>query len=193
MNNAALQFLGNFLRHPRQVGAVLPSSQALAQAMVAGLNLGPEQSLVEFGPGTGAFTQAILDHLPNPANYLGIELNAQFIARLRQRFPAASFAQGSAEDALTLHQKHNLPTAKAVVCGLPFASLPEAVQDGVTRSLDTLLENGGEFRTFQYVHAYHFPTAKKFRQRMDTLFGPSHRSPAIKMNMPPAYVVSWKR
>jgi len=189
MNNAARQFLGNVLRHPPQVGAVMPSSKALARAMVAGLDIEPGQSLVEFGPGTGAFTQAILGHLPPGASYLGIELNAPFIARLRQRFPAALFAEGSAEDAVSLHADRNLPPTRAVLCGLPFASLPESVQDGVTRSLDQLLSAGGEFRTFQYVHAYHFPTAKKFRQRMDALFGPSRRRRARRMD----YVLSWKR
>ena len=193
MSTTPLKFLGSFVRHPRQIGAVVPSSPALAKAMVRGLEVGGGQSVVELGPGTGAFTDAILRHLPDDASYLGIELNGDFVDHLRERFPGASFVKGCAQDAARHHAESALPAVRAVLCGLPFASLPHAVQDGVVESLDALLADGGEFRTFQYVHAYRMPAARRFRRRMDGVFGPGERSPAVRLNIPPAYVLRWSR
>jgi phospholipid N-methyltransferase len=195
LSNRTLQFLGAFVRRPRQVGAVVPSSPALAKAMMRGLDIEPNQTVVELGPGTGAFTRAILRQLPDRAHYLGLELNPRFVEHLKQRFPhrGDSFVHGSAADVHHHHTDRDLPAVRAVVCGLPFASLPTDVQDGVVAGLDRLLQPGGEFRTFQYVHAFNLPAAQRFRQRMDRCFGPGQRSRPIALNVPPAFVMRWAR
>jgi len=53
-------FIMAFLRNPRQIGALIPSSERLAQAMIADVD--PEtDSVLELGPGTGVITQALLE------------------------------------------------------------------------------------------------------------------------------------
>ena len=52
-------FLRQLLHNPRQISAISPSSPWLARAMTAGLH--PQMGqVVEFGPGTGRLTEAIL-------------------------------------------------------------------------------------------------------------------------------------
>ncbi len=189
----SFKFFGHFLRHPRQVGAVWPSSPQLASAMTRGLAGEPGHTIVELGPGNGAFTQAILHAKHADAPYLGIEINASFVRTLTQRFPEARFVAGSAERMVELHRDAELPVVRDVLCGLPFASLPIPVQDGVLAGLNTLLQHGGTFTTFQYVHAYHLPAARRFRQRMSQLFGQVQRSQAVMRNAPPAFVLRWSR
>ena len=53
-------FLRQFVQSPRTVGAVLPSSPALARAMLAPIDFASARTIVEFGPGTGAFTREIV-------------------------------------------------------------------------------------------------------------------------------------
>lgn len=188
-----LHFAKAFLRHPARVGAIAPSSPVLAEAMVEGVRLGETESVLELGPGTGPFTKALADRLGAGPHYLGIEKNPAFVERLQKRFPTMRFVEGSAEDASVLVDQLNLPPVRTVICGLPFASLPRRVQDGVIHSLDELLGAGGEFRTFQYVHAYALPSAARFRRRMSGLFGRFTRTRAIWRNVPPAYVLCWQR
>jgi phospholipid N-methyltransferase len=149
--------------------------------------------VLEFGPGTGPFTKPLLAGLPEGARYLGVELHGGFVQRLRQRFPRATFVHGSAADAPRFHAEHDLPPVKAILCGLPFASLPPTVQDKVIAALDTLLGTGAQFRTFQYVHAFALPTAVRFRRRMAEVLGKPTRSRAIIRNVPPAFVLRWDR
>src|SRR6476659_6895465 len=51
-----LRFLSSFLRQPLLVGSVWPSSTALSRVIVESCGLRPGDTVVELGPGTGAFT-----------------------------------------------------------------------------------------------------------------------------------------
>ncbi len=187
------RFLRAFLTNPTSVGAIAPSSAHLARRMVDGLNAPPGETVLEFGPGTGAFTGALRDQLRSPESYLGIEINEAFVELLRSRFADLTFVQGSAADAPAILDQHDRGRVRAIICGLPFASLPVAVQEGIVAALDTLIQEGAEFRAFQYVHAYILPNAVRFRRRMNELFGPVRRSRAVLGNLPPAYVLTWRR
>jgi phospholipid N-methyltransferase len=188
-----LAFLKVLLRAPGRTGAVAPSSVYLARAMVRGLRVEPGETVVEFGPGTGAFTAEIRRILPSPASYLGIEIEPRFAEMLRQRYPELPVLEGSAEDAVRLVAEAGRNRVKAIICGLPFASLPAGVQDRVIQAIDVLVGPGAQFRTFQYVHAYGLPPAVRFRRRMRERFGPHTRQATVSRNVPPAHVLSWSR
>jgi phospholipid N-methyltransferase len=61
--NEHLLMLGRFVRSPRTVGAVSPSSRALAAEMVRGIDMSGPTTVVELGPGTGVITRAIVEGL----------------------------------------------------------------------------------------------------------------------------------
>ncbi|MFB3854049.1 MAG: class I SAM-dependent methyltransferase [Vicinamibacterales bacterium] len=187
-----LTFVRAFLRSPARTGAVWPSSASLSRAMVRGLSVTKGELIVEFGPGTGPFTRELARIAPSPC-YLGIERNPDFVRVLRQKFPGLHFVEGSAEDAQSYLALEGRGRVKAVVCGLPFASLPPSVQDRIVETLDALVGPGAEFRTFQYVHAYGLPAAIRFRRRMADVFGPYRRHAVVFRNLPPAFVLRWSR
>ena len=67
-----------FLRSPRTVGAVTASSRALAEAMVGGSRPDGRSRVVELGPGTGAFTSAIVERLGPDTRFLAIDIDPAF-------------------------------------------------------------------------------------------------------------------
>ena len=188
-----LVFLTAFLRHPAQVGAIAPSSRTLARAIVKGVVCDAGESVLEFGPGTAAFTEHIRRILPGPGAYLGIEREPRFVSLLRERYPELRFVTGSAENAGALHAQAGLGPVRAIISGLPFASLSGDVQDRIVHSARDLLGEGGLFRTFQYVHAYALPPAIRFRRKMRKTFGACLRSAVVFRNLPPAFVLTWTR
>jgi len=188
----SLSFLGAFVRNPMTVGAVLPSSRHLAKALAGNLDLGPGDVVVEYGPGTGPMTQVIQSQLEDGSTYLGIERNASFHARLSERFPDLRFHLGSVEAVEKIVAEHDLPKPKVVISGLPFASLPVAVQRRVIVATRRVLRDDGEFRTFQYVHAWTLPAAQSFRRAMAQRFTQFERSRPVLRNVPPAYVLSYR-
>ena len=187
-----LGFFGRFLKNPTSVGAVLPSSRYLSRALVGHLDLGPGELVVEFGPGTGPATAVIASLLPPHAKYLGIELDERFHRQLTEHFPKLQFHRGSAADIRAILADRGLPKPSRIVCGLPFASLPPAVQDGVVDGITWSLQgHEADFRTFQYVHAYGMRAARRFRSLMQERFTGFERIGPIVRNVPPAYVLRY--
>jgi phospholipid N-methyltransferase len=188
----SMHFFGSFLRRPGSIGAVLPSSVILARALAGDLDLAPGDLVVEFGPGTGPMTRVIADQLDG-ARYLGIERDASFCRLLSERFPRLAFHFGSVEDVAAILSARGLGQPNVIVSGLPFASLPRAVQERVIDGIAAVLAPGGEFRTFQYVHAYPLATARRFRAMMAARFPRFERSRPVLRNVPPAYVLTYRR
>jgi phospholipid N-methyltransferase len=183
-----LRFLGGFLRDPKQVGAIGPSSPALAAEMIRGFDLAGCDTVVELGPGTGAFTGPILKSIGQKTTFFALELDAQFVKVLQTRFPGLAVYNESAE---RLPEHLSLLGKRAVdyiVSGLPWASLPMAVQDSVMAAILSSMRAGAQFTTFQYVHARWFPNALRFQKRLRRNFARVEVSEVVWRNFPPAVV-----
>ncbi len=95
--NPRLRFLGEFIREPLTVGSLWPSSAALARLLVESSDFSPGDTVVELGPGTGAFTGLILDRLRERGRLLAVEINRSNAAVLRRRFPHCEVIHDSAD------------------------------------------------------------------------------------------------
>jgi phospholipid N-methyltransferase len=187
MTRTAALFLMQFVRSPRTVGAVLPSSAALAQAMLAPIDFTTARAIVEFGPGTGAFTRVIAEKLAADCRYLGIELNPIFVHTLAAQFPRLAFVGGSAANLTEILAIERIDAVDAIVCGLPWASLPISLQDSVFTAIDRALIPGGIFVTFGYLQSLVLPGAWALRRRLLRGFAQVRRSALIWGNVPPAF------
>jgi hypothetical protein len=118
MSSDLALFRRRLLQNPRQVSAIAPSSKTLARAMTLGL--GPQSGrVVEFGPGTGRFTEAALARGLPPENLTLFELDAEFVDHLRRRFPGVTVHQAPAQQAAALLD----PGVQVVLSGLPLLSM----------------------------------------------------------------------
>jgi phosphatidylethanolamine/phosphatidyl-N-methylethanolamine N-methyltransferase len=187
MSNDATRFLGAFIAAPRSVGAIWPSSPGLARAMLAPIDFATAGVVVEFGPGTGAFTGAIAARLAPGARYTGIELNPDFCARLVVGFPGLDFTHGSVADLAAIMAARGVARIDAIICGLPWASLPVALQDQVFTAIGHMLAPQGVFVTFAYVQGLMLPGAGALRRRLKAHFCQVERSAVVWRNVPPAF------
>ena len=190
---AHLLLLGQFIRHPRHVGAIAPSSRALADAMVEGLDLSGPARVVELGPGTGVFTRAIVETFGPAARFLVIEVDERFAVRLREQWPGVDCACASAAALPALAEARGLTPVDHILSGLPFASLPVAETRHILDGICQTLRPGGSFTTFQYVHAHGLPPAVAFRQDLNQRLGGEPSRRLVVKNIPPAYVLRWTR
>ncbi|MSR38289.1 MAG: phospholipid methyltransferase [Planctomycetes bacterium] len=186
-----LGFFGTFLGKPGSVGAVLPSTRYLARALVGRLEMQPGELVVEYGPGTGPMTTVVRELLPKAARYLGIELEPKFHELLTRRFPQMDFHLGNAADIAQILAARGLPKPQRILSGLPFASLPAKVQDAVVDGIVECLGEGGDFRTFQYMHAFGMKSARRFRALMAERFANYERIGPVIRNLPPAFVLRY--
>jgi phospholipid N-methyltransferase len=189
----ALAFLARFAARPTQVGALFPSSRELAEAMLEGIELKSGDIVVEFGPGTGAFTEAVLERLPEGAKYLGIERDPHFHGYLEDRFPGIDFHHGSAEELPDLLSHRGWEKPRLILSGLPFASMPLEIQELILTATRETLHEEGEFRTFTYPVCWYMTGSMRFRKVALNHFGEHRKSRTVHKNIPPAKVLSYMK
>ena len=184
----SLLFLYNFVRHPKSTGAVIPSSRRLAGVMVEGAGLDTAATVVELGPGTGAFTGAIAENLGAQGTYLGIELQEKFAAIVKNKFPHLLVVNDSAEKIVENLRKLDREKADAIISGLPWGTFDADLQNRIMNAVTDALPAGGKFATFTYLHAARMKAGRRFRSLLDENFSEVRISRTIWRNLPPAFV-----
>jgi len=189
----ALKFFWNFLRHPTATGAVAPSSDSLARQITHAAQLAGAKIIVEFGTGTGVFSEKILEQMPPEARFLALELNPEFVEATRRRCPRAEVVLDSAVNAKKHLERIGCATCDRIISGLPWASFPEELQDALLSTIQDILSADGLFLTFAYVQGLWLPAGRRFRRKLNSRFHQVATSPIVWMNLPPALVYAAKQ
>ena len=179
------RFLRSWIEKPLHMGAVMPSSKLLARTMAEYVDVQAEGPVVELGPGTGAITNALIEHGVDQKRLVLVEYNPGFCALLRDRYPQAKVVQG---DAYAL--RHSLQDvldapASAVVSGLPLVTKPMLTRLKLIRDAFTALAPRAPFVQFTYSVA---PPIPKSLPGVST-----EASERIWMNLPPARVWVYRK
>ena len=179
-------FFRGFLKEPRMVGSVIPSSRSTIEAMLEPVDWARCRLFVEYGPGVGTFCQTVLDRLPRAADgepggaLLVIDTNPLFIDYLKRTYSDSRFhaVLGSAEDVEEIVRMIGHEKADYVLSGLPFSTLPAAVGPAIVNATHRVLREGGAFMTYQFKGAARDMTAAVFA-RVDTGFAWFNIPPCI--------------
>ncbi len=182
------EFLKAFFRNCGQVGAVVPSSPQLAQMMVDWFDWDIIRNVVEYGPGTGVFTEKIEACRHPDANFFAIEMDPELADITRRRCPGVNICNDSVTNAPALCADANMPSVDAILCGLPWAAFPESLQDECFDAMFEVLPPGGKFATFAYWQGLLLPAGQRFRRKLKEHFSEVHFSPTAWKNFPPAFV-----
>ena len=148
-----LSFIKQYITKPRSVGAILPSSNNLARKMISYINFDKARYIVEYGPGTGVFTDEMLKKRKEDTLVLLLECNTKFYKQLKQKYshePNLLIINDSAEHLEKYLLAHNIPQVDYIISGLPFASLPPEVSSNILTQTKKYLSLEGRFITFQY-------------------------------------------
>jgi phospholipid N-methyltransferase len=176
-----LLFARTFLRHPNMVGSAFPASRWMVERMLAPVDLSATRLFVEYGPGTGVFTRAVLDRLPARAIMLAVDTSRDFVAHLQMTLPDPRLraVHGSAVDIARLLQDMRLPPADYILSGLPFSTVGDAQAEAIMAASRDALAPEGEFL------AYQMRTA--IRPLLERHIGPVHADFEWR-NIPPCHL-----
>ena len=188
-----IEFIREFATDPTAIGAIAPSSRYLAREMIRGLHLDSCDAVLEFGPGTGAFTSHILEAVPKSCKFVAIEKNPKFATALKQRFPQLQLYEGSAADVRAICDKYKIEMADYVISGLPWATFPGELQRTLLDAMMRVLKPGGQFVTFAYLHAMPLAAARRFADTLPKYFSNVSKSRIVWANVPPAFVYRCRR
>lgn len=182
----SFKFLRGFIRHPAQVGSVIPSSHSLEQRLVSSGRIADASVVAELGPGTGGTTTAFLRAMGPSARLLAVELDIDFFQHLRRSIPDPRFIAelGSAEALDEFLAINWLPAPDTIVSGIPFSTMTPAAADRVAATVARVLKPGGRFVAYQVranVAAYMSPLLGVPQTQWEMI------------NIPPVRVFSWTK
>jgi len=150
LDHLALAFR-EFFKNPLAVGSAFPASHILVERMLAPIDWSRMECVIEYGPGTGIFTRALLDRLPAHARLLAIDTSAGFIDHLRRATPDRRLVAvaGSADAVRGIMAGHGLGRADCILSGLPFSTLAPDQAERLMKVSAGALAPDGRFLAYQ--------------------------------------------
>lgn len=181
-------FIAAWLRSPLKMGAVLPSSRKLAQAIARQVDIGKEGAVVEIGAGTGVVTKALLGVGVSKNNLLVIEREKQFYNLLERDFPELRLLCADAMNLEAVLQKSDVSKVNAIVSSLPLLSMPSSVRLVIEEQMAKAIGDGGIIIQFTYGHRSPISGSELERYRLK-----GKRVKTVVANIPPAHIWIYER
>ncbi len=175
-----LLFLRALAFNPRSVGAITPSGTNLANLITSEISAasGP---VLELGPGTGVFTEALLARGVRESDLTLIEYGSDFMRLLQARFPKARVLWMDA----AWMPSYNLfeQPFGTVVSGLPLLNFTPTKVMAILTAAFSKLRDGGSF--YQFTYGTQCPLSKA---QLDELGLQATCMGRVLLNIPPASV-----
>lgn len=181
-----IDFFRGFLKSPKDVGSVIPSSRFMERSIIDYARPDHLRVVVELGPGTGGTTRALLAAMAADARLLAIDLDSRFteiVSRIGD--PRLITHTGSAAELGDILHQHGLASADVVVSGIPFSTMPKPVGASIVRSVHGALAPGGAFVAYQF--------RPEVARLSDPVFGPARRTEMVMRNIPPMRIWRWEK
>lgn len=186
--NSGLLFLSAFMRSPRSVGSIAPSSPALGRVIARNIDPSKPGVIVELGGGTGSISRALLENGIPAERLIVLERDPDLYRHLCREVPQAHVVHGDALDLHAILARMGVAQVNSVVCCIPMLTLPPELQHDLYRVAFDAMAPGGEI--FQYTYGIGCPVARKALSKLNAQGKPVN---VVLMNIPPATVWRFTR
>jgi phospholipid N-methyltransferase len=148
-------FSRNFIKHPRMLGSLIPSSRFLVNRLLSQVDWAKARTIVEYGPGVGTITGEILRRLRPDGTLVAIDTNRDFARYLTRTFrdDRLHVIEGSAADAESNLRERGLGRADYVISGIPYSTMDPGLRDRIIQSTHDVLQPDGSFLVYQFTRA----------------------------------------
>ena len=183
--NGRFAFFQEFLRHPLQIGSIIPSSRFLERRILEAASIASAKTIVELGSGTGGTTRAILRVMPQQAKLLSIEINPHFHSLLSSIEDDRLIAhRGNACGLKKIIAMYGLAAPEAVIAGIPFSTMNYSEGSQVIEAISSLLAPKGRFVAYQ--------VSRRVASLCRPFLGPEEIMVEL-LNIPPMRVYRWEK
>ncbi len=180
-----IAFLQEFLKNPRQVASIIPSSRFLERRVVDLAEIPSARTIVDLGSGTGGITRAILAAMPTCAKLLSIEINQRFCDLLGRIEDTRLVAHcGSAHELRETLALYDLPPPDVVISGIPFSTMNRPMGSRILETISSVLIPGGRFVAYQ--------VSKQIENLSHPFFGSAQVALEV-LNIPPLRLYRWEK
>lgn len=134
----------------RNVASITPSSSFTIKKATRNINFSKDVVIVEYGPGTGVFSEFLLKKMTPGSRLVMVELNKEFCDVLHGiEDERVSVYNESAENIHEILGNEGLAEVDYFLSGIPFSFLPEMVKDTILSRSASFLQPEGYFLAYQ--------------------------------------------
>ncbi len=173
---------------PGATGAIAPSSKRLAKKTIRQADLADADTVVELGPGTGVFTEEILQNIRCDQTFFAIELNQTFVNATKNRCPDACIYHDAASSLPVWLEKHNSLYADRIISSLPWTIFDKPEQNEMMGVISDSLAQDGVFVSIVYLGARFRSRGRYFINNLQHHFSSVTRTPTVWQNLPPTQI-----
>ncbi|CAN5634282.1 rRNA adenine N-6-methyltransferase family protein [soil metagenome] len=147
--NRRVLFMRSMLAQPRQVGAVWPTSRRAVRDLLDMGDIPEARIVVEFGVGTGVYTQQIVERLGPEATFLAFEIDPKLASAVSRKLEDTRLRiiNDSAEN---VEKYLEGKKADIVVSSLPFTTFPALLRESIMAVSRRILSPAGMMLVLQY-------------------------------------------
>ena len=180
MNDKTL-FFSTFLKNPKEVGSIIPSSKFLVNEMMKNLDFKNARYIAEYGSGTGILTKEILKRARKDARVLCFETNKSMCDYLEKntKDERAIIINDGAENIRKYMKKYGIPKMDYVVAVLSFSTLGLDKKYLIIEETKKALRIRGRFIFCRYL-----PHFEKYLEK----YFSSNYMKFVLLNIPPSLV-----
>jgi len=181
--NGSLVFFQEFMKHPLQIGSVIPSSRFLEQRIVRAAKVASARVIIELGPGTGGVTRAILQAMPQDATLLSVEINPTLHSIVDSIDDQRLIAHhGSASELEQILGQYGLNAPDAIISGIPFSTMSHGIGSQIVAAVSAVLPANGRFVAYQ--------VKRQVATLCEPFMGTGNTSIEL-LNIPPMRIFQW--
>lgn len=176
-----MAYMKNFIKD-KDVASITPTSPFGVRRVCSHIDFARNNVIIEYGPGTGVFTDYLLKHMKNGSLLIAIERNKNFKSILQNRIrdPRATIINDSAENVLEALKSCKRCEADYIISGIPFFWLPKDLKDKILHNTLMALKPGGSFLVYQTC----FQTDQHLKVHLERFFPIVHTRFELR-NIPP--------
>ena len=178
-------FFQEFLKHPLQIGSIIPSSRFLEQRILEAAGIATVKTVVELGSGTGGTTRSILRAMPQHAKLLSIEINPHLHTMVSSIKDDRLIAHlGNACRLKEIISMYGLDAPEVLISGIPFSTMKQSEASKVIEAISSLLASNGRFVAYQ--------VSRQVESLCRPFLGSGQMTVEL-LNIPPMRVYKWDK
>lgn len=167
---SSFHYFKNLLKD-RNVASIAPTSTFGVNKIFRCMDFDRAKVVVEYGPGGGVITKALLKQLRPDAKLIALETNPDFADHIESAIGDKRFylERSSAENVLDVLKQHEAAHADYIISGIPFSIFPIEKKDRILEATKSALGDEGAFLVYQFLVSASGPKhdiKKKLNQHM---------------------------
>jgi phosphatidylethanolamine/phosphatidyl-N-methylethanolamine N-methyltransferase len=186
-------FLSRALRNQARVGAIVPTSNAVARQIAGLVAPDPWLTVVELGAGTGAISAAVGPRLGLGARHIAVEREPELLAVLTHTAPWAERVNCDVRELCGKLSELDVQRADVILSSLPWGNFTAEAQRAMLGQVTRLLAKNGVFAAIAYRPTRLAPRSRAFRVALRASFGEVVPTATMWANLPPARLYVCRR